>query len=151
MFRGTKCHVISISLSKKRSWSNLDIFSCDFACSCVFANKRVIITNLLLIWHRINYIANGHFTQFLNAIRLQNGLKSSLHDMSQVFLLVFYLENNFFPFLAIQTDLGRLIYNFHSFKVLGFLSFLTLSKVGFSQKSKFRPSKRTKIADFDSL
>ena len=83
------CHVVLISLSKKRSWSNLDIFSCDFACSCVFANKRVIITNLLLIWHRINYIANGHFTQFLNAIRLQNGLKSSLQDMSQVFCWFF--------------------------------------------------------------
>ena len=44
--------------------------------------------------------------------------------------------------LFVDTDIGKLIYNFHSFKI---------SNVEFFQKSQFRASEMTNIADFVDL
>ena len=50
--------------------------------------------------------------------------------------------------VSVNTDLGRLIYNFHFDKGI-LVKLLTLCYVEFSQKSKFRVSKMTQFADFD--
>ena len=44
--------------------------------------------------------------------------------------------------LFVDTDIGKLIYNFHSFKI---------SNVEFFQKSQFRASEMTNIADYADL